>query len=90
MRPWMQIRADVSGLPLGIMSVPDATLIGAAMVTGIGCGVFPDLNVAFDCLAPRIEVIAPDAERHRQYERLYNPGYITLQTALHEFATRRG
>lgn len=67
-RRWLQIKADVAGLPLRALATDEATLLGAALTAGAGCGVYRDggeaLAVAAGLPATTIE---PDLGRHRRY-----------------------
>lgn len=86
-RPWLQIKADISGCRIEASAEPEATLVGAALVVGIGSGLYANEAEAFDglCLKP-VEVFVPDPERHAVYRRLYEHGYLRLQDALrHHF-----
>ena len=86
-RLWLQIKADVSGCRIEASAEPEATLLGAAMVAGLGTGLYASEVEAFEglCLKP-VEVFLPDAERHAVYRRLYQQGYMRLQDALrHHF-----
>ena len=82
-RPWLQIKADVSGCQIEASAEPEATLLGAALVAGIGSRLYSNETEAFDglCLKP-VEVFLPDPERHSIYRRLYEQGYLRLQDAL--------
>jgi xylulokinase len=40
---WMQIKADLAGIPVEVMPEAEATLLGAALLGGLGCGIYPDL-----------------------------------------------
>ena len=82
-RPWLQIKADVSGCHIEASAEPEATLLGAALVAGIGSGLYASEAEAFNglCLNP-VEVFVPDSERHAIYRRLYEQGYLRLQEAL--------
>ena len=86
-RPWLQIKADVSGCRIEASAEPEATLLGAALVAGIGSGVYASEAEAFDGLCHNpVEVFLPDRERHAVYRRLYEQGYLRLQEALrHHF-----
>ncbi len=86
-RPWLQIKADVSGCRIEASAEPEATLLGAALVAGIGSRLYASETEAFDglCLNP-VEVFLPDSERHIVYQSLYEQGYLQLQEALrHHF-----
>ncbi|MEM7446422.1 MAG: FGGY-family carbohydrate kinase, partial [Pseudomonadota bacterium] len=45
-REWMQIKADIIGLPLDCVSNPETACTGAAMLGGFGAGVYPTLQDA--------------------------------------------
>ena len=86
-RAWLQIKADVSGCRIEASAEPEATLLGAALVAGVGSGVYANEAEAFNGLGLKpVEVFLPDAERHVAYKRLYEQGYLPLQEALsHHF-----
>jgi sugar (pentulose or hexulose) kinase len=86
-RLWLQIKADVSGCRIEASAEPEATLLGAALVAGIGSGLYASEVEAFNGLRPKsVEVFLPDNERHTVYRRLYEQGYLQLQEALrHHF-----
>jgi glycerol kinase len=69
-RTLLQIQADALGLELAVGHA-DTTVLGAAMLAGVGAGVFASVNQAAEQLAPTRTVsprIDPD-ERARQRER---------------------
>lgn len=84
-RHWIQIKADVSGLPLDVLSTSEAALVGAAMAAGIGRGLYADLEEAATCLAPRTETVLPNPGRHAAYENLYEK-YAKLAVILDEYS----
>jgi xylulokinase len=71
-RRWLQIKADVAGLPLTALATDEATLLGAALTAGAGCGAYRDgaeaLAVAAGLPAATIE---PDMGRHRRYQERF-------------------
>jgi sugar (pentulose or hexulose) kinase len=84
-RVWLQIKADVSGCRIEASAEPEATLLGAALVAGIGSGLYASEVEAFNGLRPKpVEVFVPDGERHVAYRRLYEQGYLLLQKALRQ------
>lgn len=83
---WMQIKADVSGCRIETPAVPEATLLGAALAAGYGCGVFSGLAEAFAGLArPETRAYEPDPARHAAYRRLFEQGYLPLQEPLRAY-----
>jgi xylulokinase len=67
---WRQIIADVTGLTVEVMENGDASF-GAALVAGIGVGVFASPQDAVARCVRRVSVCEPDAGRHEMYLRLF-------------------
>lgn len=89
-RPWLQIKADVSGCRIEASAAPEATLLGAALVAGIGGGLYANEAEAFNGLRLNpVEVFLPDPERHAVYRNLYEQGYLPLQEALRQHFNER-
>jgi xylulokinase len=85
-RGWMQIKADVFGCPLDVLAQKEATLLGAALLAGLGSGVYPDAHAAAERLGGcGLERFEPESARHAVYEDLYERGYLPLQEALRGF-----
>jgi xylulokinase len=67
----LQIFADVWGVPVSRRSLVDeATAVGAAVVGGIGVGIFDDFAVA-GRFSTRSAKFQPGLARHRQYGEEY-------------------
>lgn len=89
-RRWMQIKADVFGCPLEALSIAETTLLGAALLAGLGCGVYPDAQTASARLANHeLARFESDPSRHAIYRQLYETGYLPLQSALRGFGVWR-
>jgi sugar (pentulose or hexulose) kinase len=83
---WMQIKADVAGVPIQVCENLETTLLGTAILAAAGCGLYPDLMTAHAAMHPKIKMIyQPEEQRHLQYERIYEHGYLKLQAPLREF-----
>ena len=83
---WMQMKADVLGLPITAMKTVDAGTVGCAMLTGIAAGQFKDLNEASAMIQPSV-TYEPRADMHekymehfKRYERLYGAVRPLMQT----------
>lgn len=84
-RAWLQIKADVSGCRIEASAEPEATLLGAALVAGIGNGLYASEDEAFAGLRSNpVEVFVPDPDRHTTYRQLFEQGYLLLQKALRQ------
>ena len=78
-RIWMQMKADILGLPITALETVDAGTSGCAMVAGISNGVFKDLNGASDVMVRKGETFLPRKVMHEKYmleysryKKLYN------------------
>jgi len=73
---WNQIKADVLGVP--VVRVPgDATSAGAALLAGLGVGIYRDAAEAVAIAARPETAIEPDPAVHQRYNELY-PAYRAL------------
>lgn len=67
---WCQLLADISGLPVKIPEVADLACVGAAILAGVGCGIFKDAEEGYKRMAVRERVLLPDPERTKLYAPL--------------------
>jgi xylulokinase len=82
-----QIKADVYGSPVNVNPVREAVSLGAALLAGLGCGVFADTAAAVR-VAHREEIgVEPNLERSKRmqtrYQEVYRDLYGQLRTAHH-------
>lgn len=88
-RRWLQIKADISGLPVNVLSIEEATLRGAALLAGVAAGVYADAGEALAQCPPQPSyTLSPHPSRHTQYRRLFEEGYCRLQQPLRQTLTR--
>lgn len=59
---WNQIRADVLGIPLDIVDVAESTVLGAAMFTFAGVGVYASVEEAQQAMQPQKKRVYPSAQ----------------------------
>jgi xylulokinase len=89
-RRWMQIKADVMGIPLVVLPQAEAVALGAALLAGLGGGVYGSVEEVaeqvgrgeWDTDAPGVYL--PDRERQRAYQQRYD-AYMALQEPLRAF-----
>jgi xylulokinase len=79
---WLRARADALGRAVEVVEDPDVTPRGAAMLAGIGIGVFGDFDDAVARFAAPTRLIEPDATNARLYAGLYDDVYLPLQESL--------
>ena len=82
---WMQMKADVTGIPVRSKDVPEAAALGAAMLAGLGAGVYTSPEDAAARVQFAERQYTPDAAHHAQYMELYETLNRALYPALREF-----
>ncbi|MBE2267771.1 MAG: xylulokinase, partial [Anaerolinea sp.] len=85
---WRGICADVFGVPLQPTLLTESTGIGAALLGGIGTGVYPSIQAAA-ATARYGDLTEPDAVRQTQYAelyQLYQSLYPQLRGTFHRLA----
>ncbi|MHB1294450.1 MAG: FGGY-family carbohydrate kinase [Anaerolineae bacterium] len=65
---WLQLTADVVGVPVERVAQGESGAAGAAALAGVGCGAFPSLTAATWALVRVQRRFEPDAARHRAYQ----------------------
>jgi xylulokinase len=80
---WMQIKADILGLPLTTMRVSEATCMGAAILAGAGIDAL-DVREAARSWAVPVRTFSPNAENRLAYDdrfTVYQEAYRALASA---------
>ena len=78
---WMQNKADVVGKPIEVPQVEEATPLGAAILAGIGTGVFKDEQDAYEKVCRPGRTYRPDPAMTRVYAQGFE-AYKKLYPAL--------
>lgn len=76
------IKASILNHPLTVVSVKESTALGAAVLGGVGAGVYPDLPTALAQLRFAQETIEPVAADATFYDAAYQAVYQHLYQAL--------
>lgn len=84
---WMQIKADVTGCDIRVTTEPEATLLGAAILTGVGNGIYHDLNDAYANITPHqsVNIFTPNSEKHQAYQDIFENGYLAFQEPIRKY-----
>ena len=83
---WMQIHADVSGVPLHLTKVADAPALGSAILAAVGAGAFSSIPEACEQMVEFTRTVEPDLNAHAEYQPLleaYRATYANLKETLH-------
>ncbi len=68
---WLQLKADVTGLPVEITTNPEVTLMGVAILAGIGAGIYSDIQDAVGRVNFETEPYTPDTSAHESYRERF-------------------
>lgn len=68
---WMQMKADMLGIPITALKTVDAGTVGSAMLTGIVTGCFENLEDAAAHMVDKTTVYYPREEMHQKYAEVY-------------------
>ena len=68
---WMQIQADVLGIPMIRTQLEEATALGAAILACKGVGIFKSMTEAADEMVSQKDVLLPSPENRSVYDTGY-------------------
>jgi xylulokinase len=76
---WNQIKADICGVPVTTLAVADTASLGAALMAGVGAGVYPSVEATRECqfirkqdhYTPQSQHAAAYAAGYEHYRDLY-------------------
>ncbi len=71
-RVWNQIQADVYGIPVTTLKVTDATVLGAAILGGVGAGVFSSIDEGVSQMVRLDQRYEPNPHNVGIYAELYD------------------
>ena len=84
---WTQIKADVTGKPIEVPASDTASTLGAAILAGVGAGVYKDFDEAVNRTVAVKRRQEPDPENRGAYDRGYET-YVALYRALKDLMDR--
>jgi sugar (pentulose or hexulose) kinase len=67
---WLQLHADLCGIPFELVVQDEPGAFGAAILAGVGAGVYPSVSAAVAQLVSVSRRFEPDLERGELYEPL--------------------
>jgi len=82
---WLQMKADILGVPITRMSTDEAGTVGGIMLTGVAMGAFNHLEEATEIFVKPLETYYPRKEMLKQYEvhyKRYQKLYETVRPIL--------
>ena len=68
---WLQMKADILGVPVTALATADAGTTGSALLAGIACGAFAGLPQAAKAMVREKETFLPRPDMQARYEIHY-------------------
>ncbi|MBX6322731.1 MAG: carbohydrate kinase, partial [Rhodospirillaceae bacterium] len=90
---WLQIHADVTGVPMTVTEVTDAPILGCAILAAVGAGLHPDISAAAARMVRVARTVEPDpamTAAYRPFYEAYRDTYPALADILHRQAAAAG
>lgn len=69
---WCQILADVTGKPVQVPVVKEATALGAAILAGYGVGIYESIAQGAQCTVQWENSYLPNAQNYATYDEMYH------------------
>jgi xylulokinase len=86
-RIWQQILADILGEEINLLNVEEGPAFGAALIAGVGVGVYDSFAEAVNRIIKVKKIVVPgiqNAQRYNQYYQLYKKLYYSLKEDFKE------
>ncbi len=86
-RVWQQILADVLGEEINLLNVEEGPAFGAALIAGVGVGVYDSFTEVVNRIIKVKKTIVPgiqNTEKYNQYYQLYKKLYYSLKEDFKE------
>lgn len=86
---WCQMKADILHTPVHVPRIGESTALGAALLAGVGCGMYKDYNEAGTTAeALGEDIFSPNEEISGIYQNVYENVYLPALEALEELDNR--
>lgn len=90
---WRQMLADLYGCAVKTVRMDEGPALGAAILAGVACGIYPDVETACSrliCEKSSTEPVKEDADVYAEYHKAYQDLYRSLEGNFKELARLRG
>lgn len=78
---WLQLKADITGKTVVVPTVTEASLLGSALLIGLGLGIYHNLQDATEQTVSLASQYEPDKNKTRIYDRLF-PIYQSIYPSV--------
>jgi xylulokinase len=86
---WTQIKSDITGKPVIVPSSDTATTLGAAILAGVGVGIYKDFEEAVKLTVENKRYHVPNQGDRKIYDRNYRK-YLSLYEHLKDIMVQEG
>lgn len=86
---WTQMISEIAGKKLYVSEIADLACAGAAMMAGVGCGLFADTEAAAKAIAPGGRIVEPDPKQVEKYQSVFEE-YQRGARALRKLYNKEG
>ena len=89
---WIQLCADILGRPFVRPKITEAGALGAAIIAGVGAGVFPSFEAGVEAMVRLERTFEPDPQQQKRYEgrfETYRRLWPLMKGYLRELASAR-
>lgn len=69
---WTNMIAEIAGREIHVSEIADLACAGAAMMAGVGCGLFENTEAAARAIAPGGRVVVPKPENVEKYKAVFD------------------
>lgn len=90
---WMQNRADILNMPVKVLNIPEATLLGAAMIAGIGAKLYNGFDEARNIVYRDYFYFEPVANSANLYKDYFIEAFLNFYQAtkgINHFLANQG
>ena len=84
---WTQIKSDITGKPIVVPASDTATTLGAALLAGVGVGLYKDYDEAVSITVTETRRHEPNPENKEVYDKTYET-YLELYKSLAHMMTK--
>lgn len=79
---WCQICADIFAVPVATVNTTEGAALGAAILAGVGTGIYPDISTAVDRIVKVTSITEPipfNIQRYAEFYQIYRHLYPALK-----------
>ena len=87
---WLQIYADVTGLPIKKTTTSEAAALGSAILGAVAAGKYNNITEAADKMVKFKETVVPNMDNHKKYKFFvdqYEGTYSRLKDSAYTMST---